>query len=53
MCSTEQLIISFEFKESEDFPERVSNCLDIILKDLFSKWLLDDEKTWGRISKEK
>ena len=42
MCSTERLIISFEFKESEDFPERVSSSLDCILKDLHSKWLLDE-----------
>ena len=53
MSSNEQLIVSFEFIESEDFNERVSSSLDIILKDLFSKWLLDDEKIWRWVSKKK
>jgi|SaaInlV_100m_DNA_6_1039743.scaffolds.fasta_scaffold00697_7 hypothetical protein len=37
-----QLIVSIEFEESDDFSERVSSSLDCILKDLHSKWLLDD-----------
>lgn len=53
MCSTEQLIISFNFIESKDFDERVSNSLEIILKDLYSKWLLDDEGYGSTVSQEK
>ena len=52
MWNSEKLIVSVHYIESEDFNERVSTSLDIILKDLFSKWLLNDEKTWRRISKE-
>jgi len=52
MWTSEKLIVSIQFFESEDYNEKVSNCLDIILKDLFSKWILD-EKNWRRISKEK
>lgn len=52
MWTSEELIVSIHFIESEDYNERVSNSLDIILKDLFSKWLLEDEKTWRRVFKE-
>jgi hypothetical protein len=52
MWTSEELIVSIQFIESEDYSERVYNSLDIILKDLFSKWLLEDEKTWRRVSKE-
>ena len=53
MHSDEQLIISVEFQESVDFWDRISSSLDLILKDSFSKWLLEDETTWRRVSKEK
>lgn len=42
MWNSEPLVISTDFYESEDFKERVSTGLDIILKDLYSKWLLDE-----------
>lgn len=52
MWNKEELIVSIHFIESEDYEERISNCLDVILKDLFSKWILDYEKDWRRISKK-
>ena len=42
MVNNAKLIVSIEFIESDDFSERVSSSLDCILKDLHSKWLLDD-----------
>jgi len=42
MWDNAKLIVSIEFIESNDFPERISSSLDCILKDLHSKWLLDD-----------
>lgn len=53
MWNWEEIIVSIQFIESDDYNERLSNTLDVILKDLFSKWLLEDEKTWRRISKKK
>lgn len=42
MWNNSELIVSIDFYESEDFKERVSIWLDIILKDLYSKWLLNE-----------
>ena len=53
MNTSEELIVSIQFIETEDYEERVSSSLNIILKDLFSKWLLEDEKTWRRVFKKK
>lgn len=44
MWTNEELVVSVQFTESSDYVERISMSLDVILKDLFSKWLLDDER---------
>lgn len=43
MWNDNELIVSIQFIETNDYSERISNSLNVILKDLYSKWLLDEE----------
>lgn len=46
----EDFITSLKFVESPEYSERIESSLDLILKDLHSKWLLDE---WMNLFTEK
>lgn len=42
----QELITSLKYHESSEYKERIESSLKLILKDLHSKWILDE---WKRI----